>query len=208
MKVGLFGGTFDPIHMGHLIIAEGARSRLALDEVLFVPAGQPWLKEGMKITEGRHRLAMVSIAVRSNPSFRVSDVEIERPGPSYTVDTLAELKRCLAPAAAIYLILGLDSLREIGRWRKPQRIFDMARVVGVSRPGANDFGPDEREKLEKEFPGASAKLVLLNGPRIGISGVELRRRLSAGQSVRYQVPEPVETYIREHGLYLTRSESE
>ena len=136
MKVGLFGGTFDPIHMGHLIIAEGARSRLALDEVLFVPAGQPWLKEGMKITEGRQRLAMVSIAVRSNPSFRVSDVEIERPGPSYMVDTLAELKRCLAPEAAIYLILGLDSLREIGRWRKPQRIFDMARVVGVSRAGA------------------------------------------------------------------------
>lgn len=202
MKLGLFGGTFDPIHMGHLIVAEEARALLCLDEVVFVPAGQPWLKEGIEITEGRHRLAMVSLAVRSNPAFRVSDAEIERPGPSYTVSTLAELRSCLGPEAGIHVILGFDSLREIGRWRHPGRIFDMASVVGVSRPGANDFGPKERDKLEKEIPGASAKLVLLNGLSIGISGLELRRRLSVGLSIRYQVPEPVEGYIREHSLYL------
>ena len=204
MKLGLFGGTFDPIHMGHLIVAEEARTRLCLDEVVFVPAGRPWLKYDIEITEGRHRLAMVSLAVRSNPAFRVSDVEIERPGPSYTVDTLAELRSCLGPEAGIHVILGLDSLREIGRWRQPGRIFDMASVVGVSRPGANDFGPKE---LDKEIPGASAKLVLLDGLSIGISGVELRRRLSAGLSIKYQVPEPVEGYIREHSLYL-ESDSE
>ena len=202
MKLGLFGGTFDPIHMGHLIVAEEARTRLCLDEVVFVPAGQPWLKEGIEIAEGRHRLAMVSLAVRSNPAFRVSDVEIERPGPSYTVDTLAQLRSWLGPEAGIHVILGMDSLREIGRWREPGRIFDMAQVVGVSRPGSKDFGQKEREKLEKEFPGASTKLVLLNGLSIWISGVELRRRLSAGRSIRYQVPESVETYIREHGLYF------
>ena len=202
MRVGVFGGTFDPIHVGHLIVAEEARVSLELDEVLFVTAGQPWLKEGRKITEGRHRMAMVERAVASNANFRPSDIEMNRPGPTYTVDTLAELRHNLGPRATLHLILGLDSFRELHRWHHPERLFQMCKMVGVSRPGSQDL---DLRALDDIAPGASAGVTLLETPLIGVSAADIRRRLSEGMPIKYQVPECVEDYINEHGLYRNQT---
>jgi nicotinate-nucleotide adenylyltransferase len=202
VKLGVFGGTFDPIHIGHLIIAEEARVQLGLDEVMFVPAGQPWLKADRTVTDGRHRLAMVELAVASNPCFWALDMEVERPGPSYTVDTLAELRRKLGPDAEIYLILGMDSLSQLSRWRKPERVLEMCTVVGISRPGAEDFNPSTLDAIS---PGASSRVILLRGPLIDISGTDIRQRVAVGLSIKYRVPEDVEAYIYEQGLYKAAS---
>ena len=198
MNLGVFGGTFDPIHLGHLVVAEEARSVLQLDEVLFIPTGQPWLKSGLKITDAAHRLAMVELAVKSNPGLRSSDMEVRRPGPTYTVDTLTELRQELGPGPELHLILGLDSLADLKRWHLPERIFDLSRVVAVTRPGYEDFEPGA---LESIAPGASSKVHLLKGPLIGISGTEIRRRVCNGLPIRYWVPRCVESYILERGLY-------
>ncbi len=198
MKVGIFGGTFDPIHIGHLIAAEEARCVLGLDQVLFIPAGRPWFKAGQRITQAGHRMAMVQRAVASNPWFKASDIEVRRPGPTYTVDTLVELRQSLGCDVDLYVILGLDALKEMHRWREPGRIFEMATVVGISRPGTPNFDPGVLDGIS---PGVSAKVVLINGVRIDISGTELRRRVAQGRSIRYWVPDAVEAYIHEHGLY-------
>ena len=200
MRVGIFGGTFDPIHVGHLIAAEGARTGLSLDEVLFIPAGQPWFKTGRPMAAASHRLAMVRMAVASNPGFQVSDVEIMRPGPSYTVDTLRELGETFGADAGLYVILGFDALAELGRWHQPERVLEMATVVGMRRPGSESFDP---QWIEAVSPGASERVVVLDSPLIDVSGVELRRRVAEGRSIKYLVPEPVEGYIREHRLYTS-----
>ncbi|MCH7745313.1 MAG: nicotinate-nucleotide adenylyltransferase, partial [Chloroflexi bacterium] len=179
MKVGIFGGTFDPIHLGHLIVAEEASALLGLDEMLFVPAGQPWFKAGDAITEARHRMAMVELAIASNPRFRASDIELTRIGPTYTVDTLIELQEQLEPDSEMYLILGLDSLQEIDRWHSPERVFELATVVGMSRPLCAAF---DTERLDSIFPGASDRVMMLDGPLIDISATDLRRRVSEGRS--------------------------
>ena len=198
MKLGVFGGTFDPIHLGHLIVAEDVRVRIALDEVLFIPTGQPWLKKSQKITRASHRMAMVELAVEGNPDFRASDMEIERPGPTYTIDTLMELRDQLGPEAELYVMLGTDSLKLLDRWKEPERIFELGRVVAMARPGSQDF---DLRTLDCIADGISCKVKLLDGPRIGVSGTELRRRVAEGLSIKYRVPEPVEAYIAEHGLY-------
>lgn len=198
MKVGIFGGTFDPIHSGHLIIAEEAREGLGLDEVVFIPAGQPWLKAGQQISDARHRMAMVQLATASNSRFRASDVEIKRQGPTYTVDTLAELCGELGPTAELYLILGIDLLAELARWHEPVRLFELATVVAMSRQGFKEF---DMGVLDAIAPGTSTRVVLMDGPMIGISGADLRRRVAAGLSIRYQVPDGVAAYIQEYGLY-------
>ena len=198
MRFGVFGGTFDPIHVGHLVVAEEARILLKLDEVVFIPAGRPWLRAGQQIAKPEHRMAMVERAVESNPYFRASDMEIKRPGVTYTLDTLLEMRRELGPAAVLYLILGLDSLKDLIRWREPERILDLCTVVGMSRPGFEGF---DLRALDAIAPGTSDRVRLLTGPLIGISGTELRRRVSCGLPIRYRVPESVEAYIYEHGLY-------
>ena len=196
MRIGVFGGTFDPIHMGHLIVAEDARAALELDKVLFIPAGQPWFKSYRQITEAHHRLAMVRLAVKDSPLFDVSDIEVERSGPSYTVDTLQELHELYSDAELI-VILGLDALREIDRWHQPSRVFQMASVAGMARPGAT-LDPSV---LHAAIPGASSRMRLLDSALIDISGTDIRRRASAGQSIRYRVPVAVERYIYDNGLY-------
>ena len=196
MRIGVFGGTFDPIHMGHLIVAEDARAALELDKVLFIPAGQPWFKSYRQITEARHRLAMVQLAVKDNPHFDVTDIEVRRSGPSYTVDTLQELHELYSDAELI-VILGLDALREIDRWHQPSRVFQMASVAGMARPGAT-LDPSV---LHAAIPGASSRMCLLDSALIDISGTDIRRRASAGQSIRYRVPVAVERYICDNGLY-------
>ena len=195
-RVGIFGGTFDPIHLGHLVAAEEATERLALDVMLFVPAGRPWFKDAAPVTDAEHRLNMARLAVEDNPRFRVCDVEVRRPGPSYTVDTLNHLRR-LMPDAEFFVVLGQDALSEMHRWRCPSRVFELATVVGVARPGA-DF---PAETLRTAFPSAARSVIMLDVPQIAIGATELRQRAAEGRSLRYQVPDGVADYIREHGLY-------
>ena len=197
-KIGLLGGTFDPIHIGHLLIAEDAREALGLDTVVFIPAGRPWLKANQSVTDPQHRLAMVGLAIGPNPHFQVSDIEIRRQGPTYTVDTLEQLQHDYSPNTEKFLILGMDSLNELARWRSPERLFDLCVVVGVSRPGQEEIDID---KLESIAEGASGKIVLISGPSIGISGADIRNRVVHGKSIKYRVPVDVESYILEHGLY-------
>ena len=197
MRLGVFGGTFDPVHLGHLVAAEETTELLALDEMLFVPAGQPWFKAAEPVTDAAHRLNMVRLAVESNPRFRVCDVEVARPGPSYTVDTLEQLRDDSPPGTEIFLVLGLDALTEMHRWRCPARVFELATVVGVTRPGAAfDPGP-----LSSILPCAAERVIMLRILPVDVGATELRRRVAADQSLRYLVPGSVEAYIREHGLY-------
>lgn len=198
MNVGVLGGTFDPIHMGHLIIAEEARLRLGLSQVIFVPAGQPWLKGQLEISAGEHRLEMIRLAIAASPSFRASTVDLDRPGPSYTVDTLADLRLELGEEANFYFILGLDALAELPTWREPERILEMCQLVAVRRPECRDLDLDS---LERSFPGISGRVIILDNPLIGISSSEIRERVAAGLPITNLVPDAVERYIREKGLY-------
>ena len=197
LRVGIFGGTFDPVHVGHLIAAQRATELLHLDEMLFVPAGEPWFKAGEPVTAAEHRMNMVRLAVESNPRFRACDVEVARPGPSYTVDTLEALHDDAPPGTDFFLVLGLDALAEMHRWRSPERVFELATVVGVARPGA-EFDP---MVLRRIFPSAAERVIMLDVPMIDVGATELRRRAAEGNSLRYLVPDSVEEYIREHGLY-------
>jgi len=204
MKIGVFGGTFDPVHIGHLGIAEAARSSLGLDEVLVIPAGEPWLKAGQRVTVACHRMAMVELAVAGFPFLRASDIETRREGPTYTVDTLAELHRRLGPGTDLYLVLGTDSLIEIGRWHQPRRLFELSSLVGIARPGSAELDP---KALDAISPGASDMIKLLDGPMLDLSAATLRRRVSQRLSIAEFVPEAVEDYIQRHGLYRDESTS-
>lgn len=199
MNIGVLGGTFDPIHMGHLIIAEEVRARLDLAEVLFVPAGQPWLKLNNAISPARHRVEMVRLAIADEPSFKLSTMEIERPGPSYTVDTMAELSSQIGAEGKLFFILGWDNLIQLPRWHQPSRLVKMCRLVPVPRVGHPS--PD-LNSLEAAVPGLSQSLIMLDTPQIEISSSEIRERVARGLSIHQLVPEPVERYIREHGLYV------
>lgn len=198
MQLGILGGTFDPLHLGHLILAEQARTHLALDGVLFVPAGQPWRKAGRQIAPVADRVAMVQAAVAGDPHFIVSLVESERDGPSYTVDTLAALAEQYGPAAALHFILGEDALADLPHWRDPAGIVARARLVVAARAG---WTPVNAAELERVAPGINQRIDVVPMPRIEISSTDIRRRVAAGISIRYLVPATVETYIAAHGLY-------
>lgn len=198
MRIGVFGGTFDPIHSGHLVIAEDVRRELGLDEVLFVPAGQPWLKAERDVTEAAHRLEMAMLATALNPHFNVSTIELERPGPTYTVDTIAELKSGVAAGAELCFILGLDALAELPQWKDPERLVNMCRLVGVRRPGYEKI---DLRSLESAVPGASEWVMMVDTPLIDVSATDIRSRVSQGISIQGLVPQTVEDYIAQHGLY-------
>ena len=203
MRLGVFGGTFDPIHLGHMAVAEDARRLLNLDEVLFIPAGSPWLKAGPRITEARHRMAMVRRAVELGRNFRASAIEVKRPGPTYTVDTLEQLKKELGPDVELFLILGLDSLRELARWRDPRRILEMCTVAAMPRPGSEHFEPSTMASIARD---ASERIRMVDGASlIEVSGTEIRRRASQGLPIDHMVPQPVEAYIHDYGLYSAAS---
>jgi len=199
-KTGVLGGTFDPIHLGHLIIAEDVRQRLGLEEVLFIPAGHPWLKlKGEKpVSEAEHRLGMVKLAIASNPYFRASTIEIDRPGLSYSIDTVLELKAKLGAGAEIYFIVGPDALAEFSQWKEPARLLENCQVVGIGRPGHVEA---DLHILDLFVPGASRRIKMMDVPQIDIRSTDIRNRVAKGLSIRYLVPEAVERYIREHGLY-------
>ena len=200
-RIGILGGTFDPPHLGHLLIAESARTALGLESVLFLPAGEPWLKSGQRITAGVHRRQMVELAIADNPHFALCDAELRRAGPSYTADTLAELRGQLDDDDCIlYFIVGSDVLPEFHRWKSPDRILNLCRLAVIERPG----GPGNPiELLAAQYPAAytAGAIVSVPGPAVDISASELRRRLAAGDPARYQIPDAVADYIRRHGLY-------
>jgi len=196
-RIGVFGGTFDPPHYGHLVIAQEAYARLGLAKVLFVPAGQPPHKPGRAISPPEDRVAMVERAIAGNRAFELCRVDLDRPGPSYTADMLALLQAQLGPAAELYLIVGMDSLADFASWHEPARIISLCRLVAVTRPG---YAADPAA-LERVIPGCSERIILLEAPRLDISATELQRRVAAGLPIRYQVPESVRTYIRRRRLY-------
>lgn len=189
MRLGVLGGTFDPIHLGHLVLGEAAREQLGLDRVLFVPAGTQWRKSGREIASAEHRVAMAELAVADNPAFEVSTVEVERPGPSYTADTLEELAK--TPDAELFLVLGKDAYEDLPNWVRPDRIRELASVAVAARNG---------EQVTVEPPA-----VRLEMPEIGISATDIRQRVAAGRSILYLVPTAVGAYIRKHGLYIGRA---
>ncbi|MBA7627624.1 Nicotinate-nucleotide adenylyltransferase [subsurface metagenome] len=200
MKIGVLGGTFDPIHNGHLAVAEAVRARLRLDEVLFVLAGQPWLRMDSPISAATHRIQMVRLATAGRPYYRVSTVEIERAGPSYTVDTIAELRGQLDSRGELFFILGWDNLAELPKWREPSRLVKMCSLVAVPRPG---YSLPDLKALEALIPALEQSVILLDSPHMDISASEIKQRVAQGLSIRHLVPELVDRYIREHGLYAS-----
>ena len=194
---GVFGGTFAPIHLAHLAVAEAARDTFGLRRVLFVPAAQPPHKPDRVITTVEHRLAMVEAAVAGNAAFALSRVEVDRDGPSYTVDTLTAL-RDGDPTQRLVLIISADSYAELPTWREPQRILQLADLIVAPRDGYAEPDPD---LVPRRFPGASAAVAFMDGPRIRLSASEIRQRAAAGRSVRYLVPDAVAAYISDHDLY-------
>jgi len=196
-KVGVLGGTFDPVHIGHLLLAESAREELGLERVVFMPAGRPWRKASREVSPAEHRLAMLRLAVAGNDAFEVSTIEVEREGPTYTVETLEELRR-KDPGAALFFIVGEDALADLPNWREPQRILELATVAVAGRTAE---GPNLRQ-AEAMMPGLVARAVWLRMPIIEISATGIRERVRLGLSIRYRVPAAVEAYIREHRLYV------
>lgn len=195
-RTGILGGTFDPVHLGHLLLAESAAEELRLDRLVFMPAGRPWRKAARAVTAAEHRLAMLRLAVRDNPGFEVSTVELDREGPSYTVDTLAALREA-EPGAELFFIVGEDALADLPKWHAPARILELATIAVAARSAD---GPNLRE-IERLMTGLVADAVWLRMPIIEISATGVRERVRLGMSIRYRVPAPVEAYIREHGLY-------
>ena len=193
------GGTFDPIHIGHLIVAEESRYRFRLERVLFVPAGIPPHKPGEPISDKEHRYRMTVLATQDNPAFEASRIEIDRPGPSYTVDTLTELKRIYGESTRLYFITGADAILEILTWHQPERLKCMAKFIAATRPGY-DLREVER-RLPEDF---LEQTILLEVPGVHISSTELRSRVASGMPIKYLVPREVEEYIIENGLYGVR----
>lgn len=196
LRVGLMGGTFDPPHLAHLELAEQAREQLALDRLLFLPNGQPPHKPQYEVSAAEHRYLMTQLACASHPCFFVSRAELERQGPSYSIDTLRDFQVQLGPQAQIFFLMGWDSVLEILTWRDPDAILAKATVVAAPRPGY----PTER--LGETIGEARAsKIEILAMPRLAISSTEIRERVQAGRSIRYLVPEAVAAYIAKHNLY-------
>ena len=199
MRLGLFGGTFDPIHLGHLILAEQCRESCGLDQVWLIVTGSPPHKPGGRTAVG-HRLEMARIAIAGHPAFAVSDIEAKRPGPHYSVDTIEAIRRD-RPDDELFFLIGADSLADLPTWREPERIAQLATIVVVNRPGLEEVGP---AGLPDFGPGAHP-MAAVSIPPVGISSSDLRRRLAEGRSVRYMVPRGVEAYIEAHGLYRGRA---
>ena len=200
MNIGVLGGTFDPIHMGHLIVAEETKVRLNLAEILFMPAGLPWLRMDSPISAAEHRVQMVRLAIGDKPYFKLSTMEIERAGPSYTVDTIAELKGQLGARSELFFILGWDCLAELPKWREPERLIKMCYLVAVPRVGCSL--PDLKS-MEAVIPGLADRVILLDTPEVDITASVIRNRVAQGLSIDHLVPESVDRYIREQGLYTT-----
>ncbi|MFC3848794.1 nicotinate-nucleotide adenylyltransferase [Corynebacterium hansenii] len=192
-RIGVMGGTFDPIHNGHLVAASEVADRFALDSVIFVPTGEPWQKRGRRVSDSEDRYLMTVIATASNPRFTVSRVDIDRPGATYTIDTLDDLNAQF-PDDELFFITGADALQQIVTWRDWEKMFDSATFVGVNRPGFH-LAEDDLPDVDR------ARLHLVDIPAMAISSTDCRRRAADGRPVWYLVPDGVVQYIAKRGLY-------
>lgn len=198
-KVGIMGGTFNPIHNGHLFLAEHAYEQAGLDHVLFMPTKNPPHKADMKIIPTEHRINMVRLAIKNNPSFILSDLELNRPGITYTSDTLKVLKEN-EPDTEYYFIVGGDSLMMMSHWMDPQTVFRLSTIVAGGRAQCSQEQLEEQVKyLENAYDG---KIILLDMPLLEISSEKIRNRVTKGESIRYYVPDEVISYIKEYELYI------
>jgi len=193
------GGTFDPIHYGHLVTAEAARKEFGLERVVFLPSGIPPHKDPKAVTGAEHRYMMTVLATLSNPHFDVSRVDIDREGVTYTVDSLKILKQLFGESTELYFITGADAILEIVSWKNSDQLLKLAHFIGATRPG---FSLQSVPKLTQEWLASHPERVhLIKVPALAISSTDIRERVRAGDSIRYLVPEPVEHYIRRHNLY-------
>lgn len=198
-RIGIMGGTFDPIHLGHLVTAEAVRIKYGLEKVVFIPAGRPPHKQGVKITPAWQRYIMAVLATNSNPYFSVSPIEVNRPGPSYTIDTIRELRVVWGAQTELFFITGADAIQELAAWKNIQELLSMCHFVGATRPGClctidaviAGLGVLGRRRIHR-----------LATPELDISSTDIRERVRQGRSIKYIVPESVEAYIKKEGLYL------
>jgi len=200
MRVGVFGGTFDPVHTGHLLLAEQCREQGRLDEVWFVPALHPPQKDVHAITRFEQRVEMLALALAGNPAFRIDELEKERSGPSYTVDTLAELHR-RHPGHEFLLLVGSDTLSDLPHWHEPGRVLELAGLLVMARPDNPVLSADELRARLHLPDSVPVRLEVVQTPAIDISSRDLRRRAAAGRTLRYFLPRAVECYIHDKGLY-------
>jgi nicotinate-nucleotide adenylyltransferase len=190
-RIGVMGGTFDPVHHGHLVAASEVASEFGLEEVVFVPTGQPWQKSEREVSPAEDRYLMTVIATASNPQFTVSRVDIDRPGPTYTIDTLTDLRREYGETAEMFFITGADALAAIVGWHRADDLFQLAHFIGVTRPGHQLEDPG--------FPDGAVSLIEV--PALAISSTDCRARVAAGEPVWYLVPDGVVQYISKRRLY-------
>lgn len=194
-RLGVMGGTFDPIHYGHLVTAEEALEQFRLDEVVFVPTGQPWMKEHEVVSSSEDRYLMTVIATASNPKFSVSRVEVDREGATYTVDTLRSLREEQGAGTDLFFISGADAILEILHWREPQELFELAHFIAATRPGY------DLAHFEEDATSLRSEVSVMHVPALAISSTDIRARIADGHPIRYLVPEGVKSYVEKAGLY-------
>ena len=195
-RLGIMGGTFDPIHLGHLIAASEALHVFGLDRIVFVPTGQPWQKERYSNSEDRYLMTVLGVA--AHPCFAVSRIEIDRKGPTYTADTMRSLRDFHGDACEMFFIAGADAILKVGTWRKVEELAELGEMVAVTRPGF-DLGSLQ---IESSWP----KIHLMEMPAVDISASDIRSRVRAGRPIEFLVPQEVADYIRQHGLYMGEAE--
>lgn len=200
MRIGIFGGTFNPVHYGHLLLAESCREQRGLDEVWFIPALVPPHKQDQQLVDAAERLEMLKLAAGGNEAFHVRDLELKRGGVSYTVDTL-EAVHAERPESELYLLIGADTLADMPNWRNPRRVCELALPTAVCRPGSGELDYAPLAPLVEPSRLARLRELRVEMPQIGISSRDLRARIAAGKSIRYQVPRAVEKFIETSGLY-------
>lgn len=202
-RVGLYGGSFDPIHNGHLIVARAIAERLDLMRVVFLPSANPPHKSGEVLAEAGHRAEMVKLAIKGEPIFDYSDYDLTRSGPSYTIDTVNHFLGQLGPDVLLHWIIGADSLADLATWREVATLVDKCKIVTAARPGWQEAECDRLGSMLTEAQIQSLQAGVLGTPEIEISSTDIRRRISEGRSVRFLVPDAVRTHIRDHQLYRT-----
>jgi len=198
MKVGILGGTFDPIHIGHLIVAEEARYQLGLGRVIFLPAGKPYFKKDRIVSTKSDRLEMIKLGIKDNPLFEVSEIELAREGPTYSIDSIKRLKKELGDNVQLCFLIGMDALADMHKWKHPAELIEICQVVGLTRAEYDAF---DWAKIEGKMPGAMQKIKIIEVSKIGVSSTDVRMMVASGISVRYLVPDAVVRYIEEHKLY-------
>lgn len=199
-KIGLMGGTFDPIHNGHLVLAEQVRTRFSLDTVYFIPVGDPPHKQNRKISSSKHRYFMTLLATITNPYFEVSKIEIEDNNISYTVNTIKKIKEIIDKDAKLYFITGADAIYELETWRNVEELLSLCNFIAASRPGIDEKKlKDKIKRLNEKYNG---NILMTSVPALAISSTDIRKRLNEGSSIKYIIPESVEHYIYKNKLYI------